>query len=319
MCLGDLIEGLPLSNGFTVIMVVVDRLSKYAHFIPLKHPYTALTVAKAFVSNIVRLHGIPTSIVSDRDKIFVSSFWQALFRLQGTTLNMSSSYHPQTDGQTEVVNRTLEQYLRCFAGDQPKRWVEWVPWAEFSYNTSVHSSTKMTPFEVVYGIPPPKVGSYIPGTSRVQAVDECLRDRDTILRELRHNLLKARDRMKAQADRHRREITFEVGDYVYLRLQPYRQSSVAFRRSLKLSPRYFGPFLIIEKVGPVAYKLELPADSQIHNVFHVSLLRRFEGSVHVVPTAAQLPVNSDTSTIGPQPEAILDRRVIRKGKYRPKN
>ena len=196
----DFIEGLPNSNGHSVIMVVVDRLSKYAHFIPLKHPYTAVTVAKAFVSNVVRLHDIPTSIVSDRDKVFTSALWQTLFQLQGTKLNMSSSYHPQTDGQTEVINRTLEQYLRCFAGLQQQKWVEWVPWAEFSYNTSTHSSTKFSPFEAVYGVPSPSFLSYIPGTARVQAVDEYLQDRDEILKELRHNLRMAQDRMKSHAD-----------------------------------------------------------------------------------------------------------------------
>ena len=116
----DFIEGLPISNGHSVIMVVVDHLSKYAYFIPLKHPFTAASIAKIFVANVVRLHGIPTSIVSDRDKVFISSFWQILFQLQGTQLCMSSSYHPETDGQTEVVNRVLEQYLRCFVGLQPK-------------------------------------------------------------------------------------------------------------------------------------------------------------------------------------------------------
>ena len=224
----DFIEGLPSSNGYTTIMVVVDRLTKYAHFIALKHPFTAVTVAKAFVANVVRLHGIPTSIVSDRDKVFLSSFWQTLFQLQGTKLCMGSSYHPQSDGQTEVVNRTLEQYLRCFAGDQPRKWLEWIPWVEFSYNTSIHSSTKMTPFEAVYGILPPRLLAYVPGTSRVQAVDEYLRDRDAILRELRYNLLQAQNRMKCQADQHRRDASFAVGDYVYLKLQPYRQTSVVF-------------------------------------------------------------------------------------------
>ena len=184
----DFLEGLSPSNGHTVIMVIVDRLTKYAHFVALRHPYTAVTIAKSFIANVVRLHGIPTSIVSDRDKVFISSFWQTLFQLQGTKLRMSSSYHPQTDGQTEVVNRTLEQNLRCFAGDQPRKWLKWIPWVEFSYNTFIHSSTKMTPFEAVYGIPPPSILTYVLGTSHIQAVDEYLRDRDTILSVLRHNL-----------------------------------------------------------------------------------------------------------------------------------
>lgn len=192
----DFIEGLPMANGHSVIMVVVDRLTKYAHFIPMKHPFSAATVARAFVSNVVQLHGVHSSIVSDRDKVFTSNFWQVLFRLQGTKLCMSSNYHPQTDGQSEVVNRTLEQYLRCFAGTQPKKWVEWLPWAEFSYNTSIHSATKITPFEAVYGKPPSSLLTYVPGTARVQAVDEYLQDRDQILRELRRNLQLAQERMR---------------------------------------------------------------------------------------------------------------------------
>ncbi|KAL5830967.1 hypothetical protein ACOSQ4_016321 [Xanthoceras sorbifolium] len=115
----DFIERLPSSHGYSVIIVVMDRLSKYAHFIPLKHPFSASTVAKAFFDQVVKLHDVPKTIVSDRDKVFVSSFWKSLFQMQGTTLRMSSSYHPQTDGQTEVVNQTLEQYLRCFTHDQP--------------------------------------------------------------------------------------------------------------------------------------------------------------------------------------------------------
>ena len=310
----DFVKGLPSSNGYTVIMVIVDRLSKYAHFVALKHPYTTVAIAKAFVANVVRLHGIPTDIVSDRDKVFVSSFWQALFQLQGTKLSMSSSYHPQTDGQIEVVNRTLEQYLRCFAGDQPRKWVEWIPWAEFSYNMSIHSATKMTPFEAVYGIPLPHLLTYVPGTSCVQAVHEYLQDRDTILRELRHNFSLARQRMKSQTGLKRREVSFEVGDYVYLKFQPYRQTSVAFRASMKLAPRFFGPYQIIGKVGTITYRLALPRSSQIHNVFHVSMLQKHLGPIHT-SASNQLPPVSDDSIILPQPEAILDRRVIQKGKH----
>ncbi|GJY36212.1 transposon ty3-G gag-pol polyprotein [Tanacetum coccineum] len=308
----DFVEGLSNSNGFTAVMVVVDRLSKYAHFVPLRHPFTAATIAREFVSNIVRLHGVPSTVVSDRDKVFISSFWQALFKLQGTGLCMSSSYHPQSDGQTEVVNRTMEQYLRCFVGDKPKKWVEWLPWAEYSYNTSVHSSTKMTPFQVVYGRAPPKLIPYVPGTTNVQAVDEYLRDRDELLRQLRVNLLAAQHRMKIQADHHRRDLEFEVGDLVFVKLQPYRQMSVAFRGSNKLSPRFFGPYRVLGKVGPVAYRVELPPGSLIHDVFHVSLLRKCVGPVtDPIPAAIDVPQT-------PQPECILDERVVQKGKYRPK-
>ena len=125
----------------------------------------------------------------------------------------------------------------------------------------------------------------------------------------------ARDRMKSQADQHRRDIVYEVGDYVYLKLQPYHQHSVVFRGSLKLAPRFFGPYKILARVGPVAYRLQLPDGSQIHDVFHVSLLKKRVGSVHSSPT---LPPTSDDFTILPQPEAILDTHIIRKGKYRPK-
>lgn len=122
----DFIEAFPKVGGKSVVLTVVDRFSKYAHFIPLGHPYSAASVARAFFDTIVRLHGIPCSIVSDRDTVFTSTFWRELFRMAGVHLNMSSAFHPQSDGQSELVNRIITMYLRCLAGDRPRSWLQWL-------------------------------------------------------------------------------------------------------------------------------------------------------------------------------------------------
>lgn len=286
----NFVKSLLSSGGFMVVMEVVDRLTKNAHFTHLSHPYTVTMVTTASIANIVRLHGIPTSIVCDRDKKFISAFWRAFFQFHSTKLCMSSSYYHQTNGQTEVVNRTLEQYLRCFTSCQPRRWKDWLPWVDYSYNTYMHSSTWVSPFEVVYGQSPPSLLTYIIGTSRVEAVDSYLRDQDAILCYLRANLLQARDQMVTYANKHHREVHFNIGDFVYLKLQPYRQTSVAFRASLKLAPWFYGLYEILERVRLVAYRLALPSDSCIHNVFHVSLLQKHFGVM--LPVTPQLPPTS---------------------------
>lgn len=125
----DFIEGLPKSGGMSVILVIVDRFTKYAHFLPLSHPYSAASVAEAFIQGIFKLHGMPRTIISDRDPLFLSLLWEAFFKAQGTELCKSIAYHPQSDGQTENLNRSLEQYLRCVAGKRPTQWVKDIPWA----------------------------------------------------------------------------------------------------------------------------------------------------------------------------------------------
>lgn len=151
----DFITGLPSSRGYQVILVVVDRLSKYAHFATLKSNFKSAQVAERFFDVVVKLHGLPSTIVSDRDQTFTSSFLRHLCRLQGTSLHMSSAYHPQTDGQSEAVNKCLEMYLRCFVYDKPKAWANYLGWAELWYNTATHTSTGITLFRAVYGRDPP--------------------------------------------------------------------------------------------------------------------------------------------------------------------
>jgi hypothetical protein len=155
----DFITGLPKSEGKSVIMVIVDRLTKYAHFCALSHPFKASTVATAFMETVQKLHGSPKIIVSDRDPIFTGHFWTELFSYLGTQLAHSSSYHPQSDGQTEIVNKCLEGYLRCFVSDKQAQWFKWLPLAEWWYNTSFHTATKMTPFMALYGYHPPSITS----------------------------------------------------------------------------------------------------------------------------------------------------------------
>eukprot|EP00253_Pinus_taeda_P017743 PITA_17743 len=189
----DFITGLPKSGNKSVIMVVVDRLSKYAHFCALPQPFTPTLVAQTFMDQIFKLHGMPTSIVSDRDPIFTSNFWQELFRIQGTQIKLSTSYHPQTDGQTEAVNKCLETYLRCFTSEKQHIWVQWLPLAEWWYNTNYHATTKMTPYEAVYGQLPPSPTSYLTGCSKVQDVDQLLQHRATMLAHLCENLHQAQN------------------------------------------------------------------------------------------------------------------------------
>ena len=302
----DFVEGLPKSGGKEVVFVVVDRLSKYAHFIALSHPFTALSVAQAFLDNVYKLHGIPATIVSDRDRIFLSKFWQELFRLLGTELRMSSAYHPQTDGQTEVVNKCLETYLRCMIGERPKDWGKWLPLAEWWYNTHYHTAIHTTPYQAVYGQPVPVHIPYIPGDSIVEAVDRSLQAREAAIKLLRFHLHRAQHRMKQQEDKGRSDRQFQVGDLVYVKLQPYRQKTVANRACLKLSAKYFGPYRVCAKVGTVAYKLELPTGARVHPTFHVSQLKQHVGHA---TTQSQLPLLDADGIIAKEPIAILDRRM----------
>ena len=303
----DFIEGLPKSNGKDVILVVVDRLTKYSHFLPLSHPYTAHKVAQLFIDNIYKLHGLPTTIVFDRDRPFANDLWQHLFKSLNVSLRFSSAYHPQSDGQTECVNQCLEVYLRCMAHSEPRKWYYWLPLDEWWYNTNYHSSLQCTPFQALYGYAPPLISEVsIPDPD--SPAKYFLLEKQAMLQRLKAILSQARARMKKYVDNNRTERSFAVGDMVYFKMQPYCQVAFDIRNALKHTTEYYGPFRVLEKIGTVAYKLQLPSSAQIHHVFHVSQLKK-----HVGPKAIpspNLPLVDADGRVKFQPIAVLSTRAL---------
>jgi hypothetical protein len=255
-----------------VIIVVVDRLTKYSHFIALSRPYNVQTVAQLFIDHIVKLHGVPTAIVSDRDAIFTSDLWKAIFSSLKVSLQYSSAHHPQTDGQTERVNQCLENYLRCMSFTEPKKQSSWLSLAKWWYNTTYHTSLKCTPFQALYGYPPPLISEIMVPGPETPATDFLLK-KQQMISKLKENLAQAQARIKKYADLKRSERSFVIGDMVYLKLQPYIRVALEIRNSLKLATKYYGPFQVLERIGLAAYKLQLPDNNKLHPVFHVSQLK----------------------------------------------
>jgi hypothetical protein len=243
----DFIMGLPRTrDGYDSIWVIVDRLTKVAHFIPVKTTYTGARLAELYISRIVCLHGVPKKIVSDRGTQFTSRFWQKLHESMDTKLNFSSAYHPQTDGQRERTNQVLEDMLRACALKHGGSWDKSLPFAEFSYNNSYQASLKMAPFEALYGrkCRTPLYWSEI-GESQLFK-PEIIKEAERQVQVVRENLKVAQSRQKSYADTRRRELTFEEGDYVYLKVSPIRGLR-RFKVKGKLSPRYIGPFKILNR------------------------------------------------------------------------
>lgn len=265
----DFIVDLPPSQACTTIMVVVDRCTKMSHFIPTSGLPTAQKTSELFLQHVFRLHGLSDSIVSDRGAQFTSRFWTQFCRSLHITRSLSSAYHPQSNGQTERTNQTLEQFLRCYTSHLQDDWVSHLPFAEFSFNNQLHSSTGLSPFYANYGYHP----ATLPDLPLDVPVPE-VAQRLWLLRELRLTLTQqlqaAQQRHKTQADRRRTEFPrYKDGDKVWLSTQHLKLSCP----SRKLGPRYLGPFEIVSMVNNVAAKLQLPTSLGIHPVFHVSLLK----------------------------------------------
>lgn len=271
----DLITGLPkTNNGHDAVVVFVDRLTKYARFIPTKSTASASDVARLFFTHVFRFFGLPTNIVSDRDARFTSNFWRALFKMCDVKLNFSTSFHPQSDGQTERTNRILEDLLRVYCGARQEEWDRHLTMCEFSYNNSVSSATGYSPFYLMHGQHPTSASVLLTGHGLKDGLNPSSVEMLTRMHEdvslATSNIKKAQQKYKSFADKKRRDVSYSVGDLVLLSTENLRLDGVD-----KLNPRFAGPFKIIAKTGAVNYRLELPADWSIHNVFHVSLLKPF--------------------------------------------
>lgn len=268
----DLVTDLPRTKrGFDTIVVFVDRLTKMIHIAPTVKTVDGPGVAKLFFEHVFRHHGMPTSLVSDRDPRFTGKFWTALFALTGTDLKMSSGNHPQTDGQTERANRTIEEMLRAFVNPKMTDWDTYLVALEVAYNSSKQASTGVSPFFLNFGYHPNLPLSLLnPITSEdrplVEAVHVFVSRMQSGLADAIENIAAAQKSMSDVANKSRRAYTFAVGDRVWLKVEKHH----------KLKPGRSGPFVISKVLDPVTMRLILPKGTRIHPVFHVSQLEPFK-------------------------------------------
>lgn len=287
----DFIVKLPNSAGFDSVMVVVDHMTKSAHFIPAKETWSSHDLAKQFLASVFKLHGLPDRIVSDRGSTFVSKFWTAIQTQLRIQPALSTAFHPETDGQVERTNAVLEHYLRHFVSYRQDDWVDWLPLAEFSYNNSPSASTTHSPFFACHGFHP--CFNALTSASVVPKADEWL----TTLHSIQEDLVSALAFAKAQQARfHNRKRrpadTYLPGDLVWLSRRHLKTS----RPCNKLDVRRVGPFLVDKMIGRNAVKLHLsPAFKQLHPVFNLSLITRFVPSTDV-SRVSDLPILTSLAT-----------------------
>ena len=305
----DFVSSLPkTSRGHDAVWVIVDRLTKSAHFIPVNMKYRMEKLVELYIKEVVRLHGIPSSIVSDRDPRFTSRFWTSLHEALGTKLKLSSAYHPQTDGQTERTIQTLEDLLRACIIEQQGSWMDCLPLIEFTYNNSYQASIGMAPFEALYGRKCKTPICWYDDGEAVLLGPEMLQQINEQVKLIREKIKASQDRQKSYYDRRRKPLDFQEGEHVFLKVSPVTGVGRALK-SRKLTPKYLGPYQILKKIGPVAYHIALPPSlSNLHPVFHVSQLRRYNPDPSHILAVDEVQVK-DNLTYKAQPKKITDRRM----------
>ncbi|GJY22329.1 reverse transcriptase domain-containing protein [Tanacetum coccineum] len=305
----DFITKLPkTAAGYDSIWVIVDRLTKSAHFLPMKETDSTEKLTRLYIKEIVARHGIPMLIIFDRDSHFTSRVWQSLHKALGTQLNLSTAYHPQTDGQSERTIQTLEDMLRACVIDFGNGWDRHLPLVEFSYNNSYHTSIKAAPFEALYGRKCRSPVCWAEVGEAQLTGPEIIHETTEKIFKIRDRMQAARDRQKSYADKRRRPLEFEVGDKVMLKVAPWK-GVMRFGKRGKLNPRYIGPFRIIERIGPVAYRLDLPQElSRVHNVFHICNLKKCLSDDTLVIPLEEIQLDDKLNFVE-EPVEIMDREV----------
>lgn len=291
----DFVLGLPRTQrGNDSIFVVVDMFSKMVHFIPCKRTTDVVRVAQLFFAEVYRLHGLPTSIVSDRDTRFLSHFWRSLWKMLNTSLDMSTAYHPQSDGQTEVVNRSLGNMLRALVGENIRAWESRLCQAEFAHNHAVNRSSGYSPFHVVYGVVPrgPLDLAPLPDPKRIHGkAADFISSLQQVHKSVAEELAGSAAKYKARADVKRRELLFEPGDLVWVVLTKDRMPAHEYN---KLRARKIGPVQVLERINPNAYRLQLPDHIKTADVFNVKYLSPFKGDNHDQDSGSNLLLPGET-------------------------
>ena len=296
------------TKGHDSVWVIVDRLTKCAHFLPMNQKWSMDKLAELYVQEVVRLHGVPESIVSDRDPRFTSQFWKSLEPVLGTQLRMSSAYHPQTDGQSERTIQSLEDLLRSCVLDHMGNWNDVLPLVEFTYNNRYHSSIGMAPYEALYGRRCRTPLCWYQDGEAFVLGPAFLQQTTNEVKLIQDRMRATQSRKKSYVDKRRRPLEFDEGDHVFLRVTP----TIGIRRVLKsrkLTPTFIRPYQITRRIGATTYEIALPPHlSNLHNVFHVSQMRKYIASPDHVLESDEVQVCEDlTMPVGPV--RILDTQV----------